>query len=65
MAPYALFVEKKNGVASVANEVEQARLETLLLEIAYASPFGGGGGESSSTSFSVERRHQRKMQKKI
>ena len=47
MAPCA-HSSKRNGVASVANEVEQARLETLLLEIAYASPFGGGGGESSS-----------------
>ena len=53
-----------NGVASVANEVEQARLETLLLEIAYASPFGGGGGESSSSS-SVGRRHLRKMQRNL
>jgi hypothetical protein len=64
MAPCA-HSSKRNGVASVANEVEQARLETLLLEIAYASPFGGGGGESSSTSFSVERRHQRKMQRNL
>ena len=61
MAPCA-HSSKRNGVASVANEVEHARLETLLLEIAYASPFGGGGGESSSSS-SVERRHQRKMQR--
>ena len=63
MAPCA-HSSKRNGVASVANEVEQARLETLLLEIAYASPFGGGGGESSSSS-SVERRHQRKMQRNL
>ena len=49
MAPCA-HSSKRNGVASVANEVEHARLETLLLEIAYASPFGGGGGESSSSS---------------
>ena len=63
MAPCA-HSNYRNGVASVANEVEQARLETLLLEIAYASPFGGGGGESSSSS-SVERRHLRKMQRNL
>ena len=63
MAPCA-HSSKRNGVASVANEVEHARLETLLLQIAYASPFGGGGGESSSSS-SVGRRHLRKMQRNL